>query len=373
MRFSFFLFLLCILIAVSCNPEGAGIEEENAFPSFTINRGTNIAHWLSQSNRRGADRAAFFTRQDIAFIDSVGFDHIRLPIDEEQMWDEHGKRHEESFGLLRECLRRCNDAGLRVVLDLHILRSHHFNEGEKPLWTDPAEQDKFIQLWKDLSSAVKEWPTGMLAYEIMNEPVADDPEQWNDLLSRVRDSIRQWEPDRVLVIGSNRWQSASTFDQLEIPPGDSNIVLSFHFYEPFYLTHTGASWTNLKDFTGEVNYPGQIVVNGTTPEHKRIFNIDTLEKMMQKPLHLADSLNLQLYCGEFGVIEKAPAEAKLAWYRDMVAIFEKHGVAYANWNFKAGSFGIVDANLSPDEEIVKTLTGGKHEEEEVNEKQSGPR
>ena len=30
----------------------------------------------------------------------------------------------------------------------------------------------------------------MVAYEPMNEPVADDPEQWNQLLERLIDSIR---------------------------------------------------------------------------------------------------------------------------------------------------------------------------------------
>jgi endoglucanase len=244
-----------------------------------------------------------------------------------------------------------------VVLDLHILRSHHFNEAEKPLWTEVAEQDKFIQLWKDLSSAVNTWPNGMVAYEFMNEPVADDAEEWNRLLARVADSIRSWEPERVLVIGSNRWQSANTFDQLKIPPNDPNILLSFHFYEPFHLTHYQASWTKLKDFKGAVNYPGAIAVNGNTPEEQKVYNRDTLEKMMLKPIHLADSLNLPLYCGEFGVIDKSPTEAKLAWYKDMVAIFEKHNIGYANWNYKAGSFGIVDINLHPDKPMIEILTG----------------
>jgi endoglucanase len=356
MRPEFYVWFLTILLFTSCSFDEKELEQNNDFRTFEIKRGTNIAHWLSQSNRRGPERAAFFNRKDVAFIDSVGFDHIRLPIDEVQLWDENGERHEEAFGLLRECLRWCNDAGLRVVLDLHILRSHHFNDSAKTLWTDRSEQDKLIRLWKDLATAVGEWPTGMLAYEIMNEPVADDPEQWNDLLARVRDSIRFWEPERVLVIGSNRWQSAATFDQLEIPPDDPNIILSFHFYEPFYLTHTGASWTRLSDFEGEVNYPGQIVVNGAAGEQQKVYNIDTLEYMMRKPLHLADSLDLRLYCGEFGVIEKAPLKAKLAWYRDMVKIFEKHDIAYANWSYKAGSFGIVDANRKPDAELVRILT-----------------
>jgi len=187
--------------------------------------------------------------------------------------------------------------------------------------------------------------------------VADDPEQWNTLLARVADSIRSWEPERVLVIGSNRWQSATTFDQLKIPENDRNIILSFHFYEPFHLTHYQASWTRLKEFKGEVKYPGQIVVNGSTEDERRVYNLDTLEHMMRKPLALAAKTGLPLYCGEFGVINKSPTPDKLAWYRDMVAIFEKNGIAYANWNFKAGSFGIVDDELKPDVPMVGILVG----------------
>lgn len=363
---SFFSLLLLSLIIIACN-ESKHINESPRvtdstdinYSPFSIKRGTNIAHWLSQSERRGNERATFFTEKDVEFIKSAGFDHIRLPVDEEQLWDSTGKRYADAFQLLDNFMTWANKSGLRVILDLHILRSHHFNADEKPLWTQPAAQDKFIQLWRDLAGAVKKWPNGMLAYEFMNEPVADDPEQWNRLLARVADSIRSWEAERTLVIGSNRWQSANTFDQLRVPPNDKNILLSFHFYEPFHLTHVKASWTKLKDFNGTVQYPGQIVVNGTTEEEKRVYNRDTLEKMMAKPIHLADSLKLPLYCGEFGVIDGAPRASKIAWYKDMVAIFEKHNIGYANWNYKTGSFGIVDAAIKPDSEMVNILTGKK--------------
>ena len=356
--------LLSIIVLVAACDESRRMQDNNAggkndYGNFSVKRGTNIAHWLSQSNKRGSERAAYFTEKDITYIKSAGFDHIRLPIDEEQMWDESGKRNDDAFQLLDNALTWANSAGLRVVLDLHILRSHHFNAAEKPLWTQPAAQDKFIQLWKDLAAAVKKWPNGMLAYEFMNEPVADDPEQWNRLLKRVADSIRSWEAQRTLVIGSNRWQSANTFDQLRVPPNDKNILLSFHFYEPFHLTHYKASWTKLKDFQGQVQYPGQIVLNGSNEEERRIYNRDVLEKMMAKPIHLADSLKLPLYCGEFGVIDGSPRDAKVAWYKDLVAIFEKHNIGYANWNYKAGSFGIVDAAMRPDSIMVGILTGKK--------------
>ena len=347
-----------LTIACSCtgklhrtnNPDG------NNRSTFAIKRGTNIAHWLSQSNRRGAERAAFFTQKDVDYIKAAGFDHIRLPVDEEQLWDSTGKREDEAFQLLQDCMTWVQQAGLKVVLDLHIIRSHYFNAKENRLWTVPEEQDKLIRLWKDLSVAVRQWPNSMLAYEFMNEPVAEQAEQWNRLLNRVSDSIRSWEGERTLVIGSNMWQSVNTFDQLRVPAGDKNILLSFHFYEPFHLTHYKASWTELKDFTGQVQYPGQIVVNGKPGAESRTYNRDTLEHMMAKAFRLADSLRLPLYCGEFGVIDAAPEEAKVAWYRDMIAIFEKRNVAYANWNYKAGSFGIVDAEMNPDNTLLSILT-----------------
>jgi endoglucanase len=353
------LFFVSIGIAACTQKSKDPVSQSEHFTSFTIKRGTNIAHWLSQSKQRGVDRAEYFTQKDIQFIDSAGFDHIRLPIDEVQMWDEQGNREEEAFTLLKNSLDWCKAAGLRVIVDLHILRSHYFNAKEKPLWTVPAEQDKFIELWRDLSSFLKDYPNGMVAYEFMNEPVADTNEEWNILLSRVADSIRNWEPQRVLVIGSNRWQSASTFDELRIPPNDPNIILSFHFYEPFFLSHYQASWTELKDFTGEVNYPGQIVLNSDEPEHKEVFNREKLVEMMRKPIHLADSLKLPLYCGEFGIIDKSPRGPMVAWYKDMVSIFDQYNIGYANWNYKAGSFGIVDMDIKPDEEVVKILTNTK--------------
>lgn len=333
------------------------VDTTNRSQAFVVKRGTNIAHWLSQSKKRGEERATFFTKKDVEFLKAQGFDHIRLPVDEEQLWDANGNREEEAFRLLGECMQWVSDAGLKVILDLHILRSHYFNAEEKPLWTKPEEQDKFIRMWKDLSSFVGKWPNAMLAYEFMNEPVADDSEQWNVLLTRVADSIRSWEKERTLVIGSNKWQSVNTFDELRIPANDKNILLSFHFYEPFHLSHYKASWTKLKDFEGKVQYPGQIVENGQGEEETRIYNRDTLEMMMAKPLRVADSLNLPLYCGEFGIIDGTPTDSKAAWYRDMVAIFEKHNIGYANWNYKAGSFGIVDASMQPDQPIINVLTG----------------
>ena len=47
-----------------------------------IKRGTNISHWLSQSDERGEKRRAHFTKQDADLLAASGLDHLRLPMDE---------------------------------------------------------------------------------------------------------------------------------------------------------------------------------------------------------------------------------------------------------------------------------------------------
>ncbi len=360
------LVLLAVWTIMSCASEQKDLPSE-----FVIGRGTNLAHWLSQSGRRGEERRLFIQEKDFAYIAGLGFEHVRLPIDEEQMWDEQGNRHADAFELMTNCIDWSIKNDLRVIVDLHILRSHHFNAEEKPLWTDPEEQEKFCDMWRDLSSVLNEYPVSMVAYELMNEAVADDAEDWNNLLARCFSTIRETEPERLIVIGSNRWQSASTFDELKVPD-DPNIILSYHFYEPFLLTHYHASWTGLRDYAGPVHYPGVVLTqeefDALPEDHKdearewigKEFNRQVMADMMEKPFRRAKELKLPLYCGEYGVVEDAPEEDRLRWYTDMMEIFEENNVGSANWNFKSGQFGLVNGAGIENEDLIEIVAGSQH-------------
>lgn len=359
--------VVLIGILVSFNQKSVQMNSEK----FEVKKGTNIAHWLSQSDRRGAEREQFFTKPDVKKIAEIGFDHIRLPIDEEQMWDENGNRNDDAFQLLENCIDWCAEYDLKVIVDLHILRSHHFNAKVKPLWTDETEQEKFFDLWRDLSKTLKRFPNDLVAYELMNEAVADDHESWNKLLANAFSAIRELEPERTVVIGSNRWQSTDTFDALKVPLNDKNILLSFHFYEPFLLSHYGAKWTFLKDYKGPVHYPGIILTEkefnklpeAVKPEVEKWvnvkFNKELLLEKWQKPIQKAKELGLPLYCGEFGIISEAPEKETINWYKDMIQLFEETGIGYANWNYKSDNFGLTDDDVVNKELIA--IVSGKEE------------
>ncbi|WP_298505165.1 glycoside hydrolase family 5 protein [uncultured Maribacter sp.] len=360
------LFALIIGV-VSFNTVSAQINAD----SFVVKKGTNVAYWLSQSDRRGIEREHFFIKADVEKIADMGFDHIRLPIDEEQMWDKNGNRHKKAFQLLENCIKWCEANDLRIIIDLHILRSHHFNAKKKPLWTDKTEQDKFLNLWRDLSMTLKKYPDHLVAYELMNEAVADNHESWNELLKKAFTVIRELEPKRTIVIGSNRWQSTDTFDALKVPLNDKNILLSFHFYEPFLFSHYSAKWTFLKDYKGPVHYPGvilseeeySVLPDVIKPEIKKWvnlkFNKEVLLEKWKKPILKAKELGLPLYCGEFGIIQNAPYLDKLKWYTDMVALFNETGIGYANWNYKSDNFGLIDYNNKADKKLITIVSNNK--------------
>ena len=335
---------------------------------FTVQRGTNISHWLSQSRRRGEERRRYFTEGDMTLIARLGFDHVRLPVVEEQLWDESGRPEVEAFALLESALDWSAARGLPVIVDLHILRSHHFNEGEKPLWTDPREQERFVDLWRQLSDRLESRPNDQVAYELMNEAVADDPEDWNRLLARAFQAVREREPERTIVIGSNKWQQVETFDQLRIPEGDPNVLLSFHLYTPMALTHYGASWTKVGEYEGPVRYPGEVVtekdlaglpdelVSAIRDGRGLYFDRSVLEEKLVKPLALARKANLPLYCGEWGALPSVPRADRLRWYRDFRSVLEKNGIGWAHWDYK-GDFGVVDDDRSVQVDLAQALLG----------------
>jgi endoglucanase len=325
---------------------------------FAIRRGTNLSHWLSQ-DFGWFPRESFITENDIAWIARAGFDHVRLPIDEKEMWHEDGKPNEAAFAVLTKAIDWSRAHGLRVVVDLHTVRTHHFNAanegGTNTLFTDPAAQERFIDLWRELSARLRHYPVDSVAYEIMNEPVADDHEDWNKLIAAAFAALRPLEPDRVIVLGSNRWQIPETLPHLKVPEGDRNIILSTHTYSPILFTHYRANWTPLKVYTGAVHYPGPVVDAASYDELMKLdksatdlvsnarddWNAARIAKELEPAIRRAKELNLQLYCGEFGCLPTVPRADRLAYYRDIVSVFEANGMAWANWEYK-GDFGLLE-------------------------------
>lgn len=360
-------------VSTGCKKQPAP-EPEPTTNNFQIKRGTNVSHWLSQCEERGEARQQHIKEADFKRLHELGFDFVRIPIDEEQFWDIDGNKLPEAWDLLTMALDYCQQYQLRAIVDLHIIRSHYFNasnEADKEsntLFTSEEAQNQLIDMWHQLSDVLKGYSVDSVAYEFMNEPTAPEHEQWNQLVEKVHKELRALEPLRTLVIGSNLWQGVGTFKYLRVPEDDKNLVLSFHFYEPMALTHYGAWWApqcaNLKC---DLHYPGKLIsdedyaaVPAEFKEQLSVFNEnwdrERLHSMMGDAIHVADSLGLQLFCGEWGVYETVNRDWAYAWTRDMISIFNEYNVAWTTWCYDA-DFGFWDqkTNSFKDSTLVNIL------------------
>lgn len=344
--------------------------------NFKIHRGTNVSHWLSQSTQRGPARDLHIQEEDFANLRAMGFDFVRIPIDEVQFWDEQGNKLPHAWELLNNAISWSVKHELRVILDLHIIRSHYFNavnEGladANVLFTSEKAQQDLINMWYQLSEAYKGYSNDSLAYEFMNEPVADEHEQWNLLIAKVHKALRKIEPQRTLVIGSNLWQGYQTMKYLRIPENDKNIVLSFHYYNPHLLTHYGAWFTPLGKYKGKLNYPGVMVsqedydaapeeIKAELKQYTEInWNREKIAEDFRDAIAVAKKYNLQLFCGEWGVYEPVDRELAYKWTADMLSVFNEFNIAWATWCYDADfGFWNQQTNTFKDYPLVELLTG----------------
>jgi len=287
-----------------------------------------------------------------------------------QMWDETGTRDAEAFALLDAALDWFDEAHLRAIVDLHILRTHYFHDPETPrLWTDPAETDRLVGLWLDLSEHLRDRPVAGVAYELLNEPVAPDDEDWNRVYAPVFAALRRAEPERILVLGGNMWSSPEHFENLQVPD-DDRCILAFHFYLPTLVTHY-RSHRRFGFYEGPVQYPGRPIPAEVFAKlavdaqellglRNEPFGPEQMRQAIQAPLDVRERSRLPLYCGEFGCAYRCPEAVRAAWHRDFVRVLESEGIAWAHWNF-LGGFSV----LGPDgqETIVSDALLGRRRPE----------
>lgn len=346
--------MICICIVCLGTVVCTSCAKASSPTNFDIKQGVNIGCWLSQSHIVDERREQIFTEQDIDLLVNAGFDHIRLPVDEVQLFNEDMSLNEETLRILHNTIDNCLEKGLKVIFDLHIIRSHHFLDNHAALWSDPAEQDKLVDMWRVIQNQLSHYPVTEVAYELLNEAVAPDDEQWAALMLRIVKVIRQSEKDRIIVLGANQQNHAAHVKNILVPEGDPNIMLSFHFYEPLLITHYQAMWTPLRilNFNGSMCYPGQLIPDevyaGLSDEEKKVvepynqsYDKEWIRSYWSEAIEYSKQKGLKLYLGEFGCLANCGEEVRLAWLSDVVDLARELGIAYSFWEYNK-EFGFAD-------------------------------
>ena len=338
---------------------------------ISLRRGINLGGFLSQCTHEEEHYDSFIKEEDIGKIREMRFDHIRLPIDYEVFETEEGVRREDGYRRVHQVIEWCEAQGLPVILDLHKAYGYDFNDAgdseKNRLFTDEKVQGRFLGLWESLA---KEYSVHKdLCFELLNEVVEDEnAEAWNILIKKAVSVIRRFSKDAWIIYGGIQWNSAGTIKYLE-KPADDRILFTFHFYEPLVFTHQWAHWMPVMQEIKTVHYPdnyeiyreksrilgtqGQSVVERQYDE----MNISFLRDMVRVAVESAKEKGAPLYVGEFGVIDQAPEEDTLRWFRDVMTIFSEENIGCALWTYKNMDFGINQEHYAGiRNELLKLLT-----------------
>lgn len=405
---SMFLNLALALVTAGCadavsEPQPAAVEKEVVSQdanrsteqvedhSFIIHRGCNLECWFSQIGDRNPD-PTYYTPETIRQLKEWGFDHIRLCVGEEKLYDDKYNRKEANWKLIEDILQACQEQGMKVIFDLQECRFWNCNHTEiHSMFYSSAALRK---LWADhLCVDLAKYPDNFLAYDIINEPasstVSNALVSWNEIAADVIKAIRKKEPQRTIVVCGDDWANPGVpFSKLDLA-ADPYVIASVHFYQPNNLCFYREPWGKYAQYDGPIHYPGFILqaaewnkwlrewkeknpggtlVTDFTNWTNDTYNYAKMYKALKECKDHADALGVGFMLGELGTTFYLDPVVRKAWYTDIVKICDELGIPYTNWGTK-GSFGIYKWNgkgpeknvfdtdlTSPDTELIEILT-----------------
>lgn len=335
---------------------------------LNLTKGINLGGFLSQCVYETKHYNTFILRDDIKTIAEMNFDHVRLPIDYEVIETESGEEIPENYVYIDNTIKWCKEFGLNLVLDVHKTWGYTFTKaaetGANTLFDSEEAKDRFLNLWDKLSKRYGKEEN--VALELLNEVVNPEYAQpWNDLIDRAVALIRKNAPLVTIIYGGVEWNSAGTLKYLR-EPADENILFTFHYYEPLVFTHQKAYWvpTIKQDLT--VNYSEgmdylrkesvSIGLQGMPCANSKAATMaEYHEEMLSAALAEAERRGMKLYCGEFGVIDKAPAREAILWYKDVLQLFNRYGFGYAIWSYKEMDFGLMGDDYKEVRDYIREI------------------
>ncbi|MFN7116435.1 MAG: cellulase family glycosylhydrolase [Saprospiraceae bacterium] len=308
-------------------------------------RGVNLTNWFQAGNVRQIQFTKY-TKKDFENIKSLGCDVIRLPINLHFMTDGAPNYNIDPlfYTFLDQVVNWAEELQIHLILD-----NHTFDPAAN---TDPNVGIILEKVWKQMAAHYKD-RSNYIYYEVLNEPHGIADALWNSIQQSVVTAIRTIDTKHTIIVGPAGWNSYNNLAAMPVY-NDTNLIYTFHFYDPFVFTHQGATWGE-PSMAALANVPFPYnatkmpvfpaALRGTWVEsafnnYQNDGTVAKVKQLIDIAVQFKQSRNVKIFCGEFGVyIPNSNNEDRVFWYDTVRKYLEEKGIAWTSWDYHGG-FGI---------------------------------
>jgi endoglucanase len=377
------LFLLIGVILVSCGSTDTAdtipemeieieMEQETEPPAAALcsapfSKGVNFSGWFEAFSAHGISFTAY-TEQDFADVKSLGADVIRLPI---RMHSMTGGAPDYTLDpLFLRFLDFAVDCAEKYELYI-IIDNHSFDPVES---TSENIDQVLLPVWAQIARRYKD-RSDYVVYEILNEPHGISDSRWGEIQGMAIETIRRIDRKHAIIVGGTDYNSIGKLSAIPEYP-DSNIIYTFHFYDPYLFTHQGADWGGpplLTELEG-VPFPADrgrmprihASLRGTWVESSLNYSYvndaspSALYRTLDRAVSFSRERDVPVFCGEFGVFMiQSPQRDRVRWYKFVSDALDSRNISRASWDYYGG-FGIFnsgrgDFNYDLNTEVVRAM------------------
>ena len=243
---------------------------------------------------------------------------------------------QEMLTFLDQLIDWCEKYKIAVVIDPHTSPGFERNTTTQPqdeFWKDFKWHAHLVRLWDHLAKRYAKRGAVIVGYDLLNEPslpnggAKDTPADWNLLVRKLVKTIRKHDKTHpiiieppVLLVGRKWTSRLETWDYLDVPPPDANVIYSPHMYAPHQFTHQG-----IRDRPEGVSYPGTI--------GGKKWDRAEMERALAKTAAFQRKHDVPMFIGEFSAPRWVGDDGN-RYIRDVIEVCETSGWSWAYHSYR---------------------------------------
>ncbi len=357
MKHKLLVFLLCISFFV--NAQSTAWKRAQA-----IGKGMNLT-WMDQrwngteenAHRDYIDLADLpYYKKQVELMHQMGYRFLRFPVCFD-LWYHDAAPYQlltpQYYTALDSMVKWTGEKGMMLSIDYH--------HGKLSSSTVEENKKRIVAIWKEVAKRYSNTDPDRVFFELFNEPYEVSESEWQEVLTELVTVVRVQVPAHTLIVGAAKWNGKEALVNMELVK-DTNLIYTFHFYDPFLFTHQGADWVGDAAASTQLPYPYRKQAMPRMSEETRgtwgaaqkyvqyphEAQYDALFESLNTVVNWSEEHHVPVFCGEWGAYKQyAPVSDRCRYLADVYRMLEQLQIPNAMWEWNGG-FSFFEGTPEPE-------------------------